>query len=147
MLQQCLAKPPIFIPSRYGLGQKQINNVEAVPHTAIGIRVLDSVDSVHPTVWKYRCFRTNTLSVVPVKCMKGGALPNDAINPIRQMRRVERVDVRLSRNPEQLLRMRNRAEQGLASYDDELVLVCDVRTGPDDVFEVLTIHGDVVLLG
>lgn len=46
-----------------------------------------------------------------------------------------------------ILRMRHRAQQRLAPHDDEFVLIGDVRTGPDDVFEVFAVHGSSLLTG
>lgn len=68
------------------------------------------------------------------------AFADGAVDLVRQLRRLQRIDVRLHRHREFRLRPRHGTEHRLAADDHELILVGHVRAGADDVLELLARH-------
>lgn len=72
--------------------------------------------------------------------VEAGQLTDGPIDQVGQFGRPQRVDIGLHGNRALGRWPINRADDGLAADDHELILVRDLGSGPDQVFELRPLH-------
>lgn len=80
------------------------------------------------------------MDVIAERGVEIGAVAEAAVDLVGLLGTVLRVDVRLPGDEHRLRRVWKLTENGLASYDHQLVVTGDLGRGPDHVFQLRPAH-------